>query len=64
MTPLQQAQAAGLKNMAQVIELTGQSAQTLNNWHKNKPQLFAVVLRGCADCQRCKHLEMINQATR
>lgn len=47
MTPSKQAKAAGLKNLLQVQELTKQSAQTLTNWHRDKPELFAVVLAGC-----------------
>jgi len=56
MTPAQQAKAAGLKNLSQVRDMLGTnknghpmvSLQTLNNWHKNKPLLFAAVLAGCA----------------
>lgn len=48
MTPSQQAKAAGLKNLSQVAELTGQSLQTLTNWQRNKPDLFRIVLSGCA----------------
>jgi len=47
MTPSQQAKAVGLKSLMQVSELTGVSIQTLSNWAKNKPLLFAVVLAGC-----------------
>lgn len=47
MTASEQAKAAGLKSLKQVAELTGQSAQTLNNWAENKPQLFKIVLLGC-----------------
>ncbi len=47
MTPSQQAKAAGLKNLRQVQQLTGQSAQTLTNWHRDKPELFKIVIRGC-----------------
>ena len=47
MTPSQQAKAAGLKNLLQVQQLTGQSAQTLTNWHRDKPELFKIVLLGC-----------------
>jgi len=47
MTPAQQAKAAGLKSLSQVSEMTGQSLQTLRNWSINKPELFAVVLKGC-----------------
>ncbi len=56
MTPSQQAKAAGLKNVQHVSDMLGTkpdgkpvvSRQTLNNWAKNKPKLFAVVLAGCA----------------
>ena len=48
MTPSKQAKQAGLKSLLQVSELTGVSAQTLDNWAKNKPELFRVVLAGCA----------------
>ena len=48
MTPSQQAKEAGLKNLLQVQQLTGQSAQTLTNWHRDKPELFKIVLLGCA----------------
>ena len=47
MTASQQAKAAGLKSLAVVVEKTGASYQTLNNWHKHKPDLFATVLAGC-----------------
>ena len=46
-TPSQQAKAAGLKNLLQVQKITGQSAQTLTNWHRDKPDLFKIVLLGC-----------------
>ena len=46
MTSAQQAKTAGLPSLAVVIELTGVSRQTLQNWHRDKPQLFAVVLAG------------------
>ena len=38
--------AAGLKSLAKLSEITGQSTQTLRNWHKFKPELFEIVLRG------------------
>jgi len=52
MTPSKQAKEAGLKNLSQVSEMTGQSLQTLINWSKNKQQLFAVVLKGCAQMKK------------
>lgn len=48
MTASQQAKAAGLKSLIQVQQLTKQSAQTLINWHRDKPDLFRVVIAGCA----------------
>ncbi|MBE0470595.1 MAG: hypothetical protein IBX55_13940 [Methyloprofundus sp.] len=47
MTASKQAKAAGLKSLAVVVEITGVSYQTLNNWSKNKPELLAAVLAGC-----------------
>lgn len=47
MTASEQAKAAGLKSLAQAAEISGQSVRTLNNWHKAKPKLFAIVLAGC-----------------
>ena len=49
MTPSQQAKAAGLKSLAAVTKITGVSKSTLFDWHKNKPRLFAVVLKGCKE---------------
>lgn len=46
-TPSMQCHAAGLKSLAEVARITGVGRQTLINWHKNKPMLFAIVLSGC-----------------
>lgn len=48
LTPSKQAKELGLKSLTQVGELTGQSLQTLTNWFNDKPELFEVVLLGCA----------------
>jgi len=48
MTASKQAKELGLKNLTQVSELTGKSLQTLTNWFNDKPELFEVVLLGCA----------------
>ena len=56
LTPSQQAKAAGLKSLSQVRDMLGTnrsghpivSLQTLHNWHKHKPKLFAAVIAGCA----------------
>lgn len=55
MSPSRQAKASGLKSLTQASQLLGTkpdgmpvvSLQTLTNWHKHKPKLFAVVLAGC-----------------
>ena len=46
MTPSEQAKAAGLKSLAELAKISGVSVQTLINWHKKKPVLFAVVVAG------------------
>ena len=45
MTPSQRCKALGF-NLKKVSELSGVSPQTLSNWHKDKPELFKVVLAG------------------
>jgi hypothetical protein len=47
MTASKKAKELGLKSLAQVSELTGQSPQTLINWFNDKPELFNIVLLGC-----------------
>ena len=46
MKPSEQVKKAGLKNLAELVKITGVSEQTLINWHKNKPRLFAIVIAG------------------
>jgi hypothetical protein len=46
MSPSQQCKAAGLKSLAALIKASGESKQTLINWHKNKPVLFNLVILG------------------
>ena len=46
MTPSQQCKQAGLKSLTELVNISGVSNQTLINWHKNKQQLFAVVVAG------------------
>lgn len=47
MTPSQQVKAAGLPSLAVVSSLTGKARSTLNDWHRDQPKLFKVVLEGC-----------------
>jgi len=47
MSASKQAKQAGLKSLAEACKISGQSPQTLHNWHKRKPELFHVVILGC-----------------
>jgi len=40
----EKAKAVGLKSLNEMAELEGQTAQTLSNWDKNKPELFQAAL--------------------
>jgi len=44
--PSERCKAAGLKSLNELAEITGESVQTLNNWHKNKPRRFDLILLG------------------
>lgn len=46
MKPSEKCKEAGLKSLAELSVMTRVSVQTLNNWYKNKPRLFDVVLAG------------------
>lgn len=46
MKPSEACKAAGLKSLAELSRVTGESVQTLNNWHKNKPRLFEILVAG------------------
>jgi len=46
MTPSQQAKSVGLKSLTQVSQITSVSLNTLTNWHRDKPELFRIVLLG------------------
>ena len=56
MTASQEAKAAGFKSLAEVRGMLGTNAKghprigknVLHSWHKNKPELFRVVIAGCA----------------
>ena len=47
MTAKEQAKAAGLKGLAHMERLTGEPAEKLRRWHKDRPKLFEIVLFGC-----------------
>jgi hypothetical protein len=46
MTPSEQCKAAGLKSLAELANISGVSVQTLINWSRDKPALFATVVAG------------------
>lgn len=47
----------GLESLQELANLTGQSVQTLNNWSKNKPELFKIIIFGSI----AKKLEVFNE---
>jgi len=46
MKPSEKCKLAGLSSLKELSEISGESVQTLNNWHKNKPTLFELTLKG------------------
>lgn len=46
MTASQLAKQHGF-NLKKVEELTGLSRQTLINWHRDRPELFKIIILGC-----------------
>lgn len=48
MKPSEQVKAAGIKSLACIEQMTGVNRWTLNNWHRDRPALFAVIVAGCA----------------
>ena len=46
MKPSEQCKSAGLKSLVELSEISGESVQTLNNWHKNEPRRFELILKG------------------
>lgn len=47
-TAPEEAKAAGFKNLSEVAEIVGQKPQKLDYWHRAMPELFRIVLLGCA----------------
>ena len=56
-TAAQHAKEAGLPSLLTAAELSGQSAQTLNNWLKNKPFVFHAVIEKAAEVFKMETLE-------
>lgn len=46
MTAAEQAKVAGLKSLAELAQMVRKPPQTLRNWHRDSPELFAVVVAG------------------
>lgn len=44
--PSEAAKRAGLKSLAELSNISGESVQTLNNWFKNEPRRFELILKG------------------
>lgn len=44
--PSRAAKIAGFESLNELAEITGESVQTLNNWYKNNPRRFALVVKG------------------
>lgn len=45
MKPSEVCKSAGLKSLAELSDISCESVQTLNNWHKNKPRRFEMLLK-------------------
>jgi len=59
MKPSEKAKAAGLKSLAELAEISGESVQTLNNWFKKEPRRFELVLKGAIAEKFSRSLEQI-----
>jgi len=63
MKPSETCKAAGLKSLAELSELSGESVQTLNNWYKKKPRLFEIILKGVLFEKTMAQLESVTKRT-
>ena len=46
MTPAKRCKEIGLSGLSEVCKATKQSPQCLDNWFKNKPELFDIIIKG------------------
>ena len=46
MKPSEQVKMAGLKSLTEMAEAAGMSRETLINWHKERPEVFRLLLLG------------------
>ena len=56
MKPSEECKNAGLKSLAHLVEISGVSEQTLINWHRSKPIVFDLVLRGAVSATQKEYL--------
>ena len=49
MKPSEHCKIAGLKDLKELSEITGQSVQTLINWHRDNFKLFEAALKKATD---------------
>lgn len=56
MKPSEKCKTAGLKGLAELSRIVGESEQTLNNWSKHKPNVFDAVVMWAAS--QPKEIEM------
>ena len=57
MKPSEKCKAAGLKGLAELVEITGKCRRTLINWSRADPLLFQVLLRGAVATKAIKDKE-------
>jgi hypothetical protein len=55
LTASEQTKAAGLKSLAELAAMVRKPTQTLRNWHRDAPELFAVVVAGAAVIKAANH---------
>ena len=51
-TTSEQVKAAGLSSLRELAEMVRKPPQTLRNWHRDAPELFAVVVAGAVVIKR------------
>jgi hypothetical protein len=57
MKPSEKAKAAGLKNLKEMVAITGVQRETLHLWNKNNPRKFNVFLMGAVAIKAARLLE-------
>jgi hypothetical protein len=52
MKPSEKCKAAGLKSLAELSEITGRSVRTLEQWSKQSPIFFNIVVVGAVSVKK------------